>query len=161
VSQKRSDQFSYNPLLPGTSWPTGNTISLTAGESYYIEVAHRQGEGGQSAAVTYKFAGDPDPVDGTSTVITNDLISAISAPDTLFPLPVPHIAMSVSGSNLILFGSNGRANNMYDIVSSDDLTTPPESWTVEEIGFLDVAGNFWSITNIVDSTVFYRMRLLE
>jgi hypothetical protein len=163
VSQKRSDQFSYNPLLPGTSWPTGNTISLTAGESYYIEVGHRQGGGGQSAAVTYTFAGDPDPVDGTETVITSEQISTFSSTENLQPAPVPHIASSASISDYAIYCSNGRVNGMYDVLSSDDLTTPLGSWTVEETGFFDASGNFVTIitTGLAEPVRFYRVLSLD
>jgi hypothetical protein len=162
LSQKRSDQFVPIPFLPGEGWPTGNTISLTAGVSYYIEVGHRQGGGGQSAGVTYKFAGDPDPADGTPTVITGGQLSTMNAPDTLLPMPVPQIAMAISGSDLMLSGSNGRVNSRYEVLSIGDLTEPPGSWSVEEAGFLDASGSFMSTTDAPDDqSRYYRMRLPE
>src|SRR6202453_3761485 len=60
-SFKRSDQF------PGTTWPGGNTITLTAGTPYYIEADHTgTNDGDDNLAVTYTMAGSPDPVDGTA-----------------------------------------------------------------------------------------------
>jgi hypothetical protein len=163
LSQKRSDQFSPTSVTSDPDWPTGNTISLTAGESYYIEVGHRQGGGGQSAAVTYTFSGDPDPVDGTSTVIASGQISTFSSTENLQNEPVPHIASSVSSSDLVIFCSNGRVNGMYDVLWSDDLRTPLGSWTVEATGFFDASGNFETIitTGSPEPVRFYRVLSLD
>jgi hypothetical protein len=160
-SQKRSDQYTHIPFLPGGSWPTGHTISLTAGVSYYIEVGHRQGGGGQSAAVTYTFAGDPLPADGTPTVMTAEQVSTFSALEDLVPAPV--ISIGLSGSDLIFHGtsgSNGIAEGRFDIVSADDLFMPIESWTVEETGFLDTFGDMTLTNTPTENFRFYRMRLL-
>ena len=58
VTLKRSDQNA------NTQWPTGNTITLTAGQRYYVEVIHSEGTGGDNAGVTWMKPGDAEPVDG-------------------------------------------------------------------------------------------------
>jgi hypothetical protein len=160
LSQKRSDQFVYDSFLPGASWPTGNTISLVAGNQYYVEVGHIQGGGGQSAAVTYKFEGEPDPADGTPTVITSDQLSTAGAPDYLLPSPVPQILnVSVSGGNVALDGGNGIVNGLYYVLSSPDLSMPLESWTVVETNFFDLSGDFSSSVpqNPLQPVSFYQL----
>jgi hypothetical protein len=160
LSQKRSDQFAYVPGLPGAAWPGGNTISLTAGVPYYIEVGHVQHGGGQSVAVTYKFAGEPDPADGTPTVITGGKISTMGAPDYLLPSPMPVIGdVSASGSGITLNGSNGLVNGLYYVVSSTDVSMPVESWAVVQTNLFDSAGNFSSTVqrSPSESVRFYQL----
>jgi hypothetical protein len=69
VASKRSDQFA------GTTWPGSNTIHLTAGTAYYIEAVHHQGGGGDDLAATFKFAGAPDPINGSPPQLTGPLIA--------------------------------------------------------------------------------------
>ena len=112
---------------------------------YYIEVGHVQGGGGQSAAVTYKFEGAPDPQNGTPTVITSDQLSTMSIPDYLVPSPVPQILdVAATGSEVTLSGGNGLVNGLYYVVSSSDISFPAGSWTVVETNFFDTSGNFTS-----------------
>jgi hypothetical protein len=71
--------------LPWTMWPTGNTISLTAGQRYYFEAFMKEGTGGDHLSVTYKLAGEPDPANGTPTRMTGDVIMALADPDYVAP----------------------------------------------------------------------------
>jgi mono/diheme cytochrome c family protein len=68
VASKRSDQFA------GTTWPGGNTISLTAGTPYYIEGDHQEYVGIENFGATFKLAGSPDPADGTASTLTGGVI---------------------------------------------------------------------------------------
>ncbi|HEX4645487.1 MAG TPA: LamG-like jellyroll fold domain-containing protein, partial [Verrucomicrobiae bacterium] len=70
LASKRSDQFA------GTTWPTGQIISLTAGTSYYIEADHHRGGIGDDFGATFKFAGTPDPADGSAPQVAGSLIAA-------------------------------------------------------------------------------------
>jgi hypothetical protein len=160
LSQKRSD--TYSPIgLVATGWPGGgNNILLTAGTPYYIEVGHVQGGGGQSAAVTYKFAGAPDPADGTPTVITSDQLSTMSAPDYLLPQPEPMIVNVItSGSNVTLSGTNGLLNAVYHVMSSTDVSLPVGSWTAVATNCFDLSGNFNETIaqNPGEPTRYYRL----
>ncbi len=76
----RSDTF------PATEWPTGNTITLTAGQRYYMEVVYREGGGGDNGGATFKLAGGADPANGTATAIRGGLIGTLVDPGTLPPL---------------------------------------------------------------------------
>ncbi|HEY3853215.1 MAG TPA: PA14 domain-containing protein [Verrucomicrobiae bacterium] len=63
LAQKRSDQF-VAAGAPAAQYPNG--IPLVAGNMYFIELDHENGNGGYNDSVYYKFAGAADPVsDGT------------------------------------------------------------------------------------------------
>ncbi|MBI4658885.1 MAG: hypothetical protein HY735_08580 [Verrucomicrobia bacterium] len=74
LSSKRSDQFG------GTEWPTGATITLTAGKRYYTEMLQKEGGGGDNGAVTWKLESDPDPANGTLALI-GSIVGANARPN--------------------------------------------------------------------------------
>jgi hypothetical protein len=76
----RSDTF------PATEWPAGNTITLTAGQRYYMEVLYREGGGGDNGGATFKLAGAADPANGTTSAIVGGLVGTLVDPGTLPPL---------------------------------------------------------------------------
>jgi len=160
LSQKRSDQFVYNGSFPGGVWPGGNTITLTAGVPYYIELAHFEGNGGQNASVTFTFAGAADPADGTATVLTSDKLSTMSAPDYLLPQPQPRIVtVTVSGSNVSLSGTNGLVNALYYALASTNISLPLASWTPAQTNRFDAVGSFADTIplNLTEPSRFYRL----
>jgi len=78
------------PFTDITTWPTldatGNAkITLTAGQRYSFTLYHSEPEGGQSCA-TFKLAGEADPVNGTASRMTGNLIGALIDPSSLPPL---------------------------------------------------------------------------
>lgn len=79
LTQRRSDQFAPTGT---TNRPFASGITLTAGQHYYIEAVHHEGGGGDHVAVTFKKVGDPDPEDGTDSVMTGSTIGLLqpSAP---------------------------------------------------------------------------------
>jgi len=94
IASKRSDQFA------GTTWPTGNTISLTNGNQYYLEGVHHQGSGGNSFAATFKFAGAPDPADGDPPTLVSSLLAVNAYNNTYITITAaPQDATTVQGSN--------------------------------------------------------------
>jgi len=81
----RSDQY------PGTRWPGGHTISLTAGTRYYLEMLYHTGEAGGQGAATFTFAGDPAPANG-STALTGNVVGTYAEPGfAVFPIDFPRI----------------------------------------------------------------------
>lgn len=85
-----------NGLLPGGDgedpepWPTvdanGNAvITLNAGQRYAFQLWHVEGDSGRAEA-TFKFAGEPDPANGTGSRITSELIGAFVDPTSLLPI---------------------------------------------------------------------------
>lgn len=69
--ENRSDIY-VPPVRPG--WPSGNTINLTAGQRYYIEVLWKEGGGGDNGAATFKLASEADPANGTETTLLGDRV---------------------------------------------------------------------------------------
>lgn len=76
VSQKRSDQWSPDG---GTTVPYASGIPLTAGQPYYIELVKQDNGGGNNGEATFKRVSDPDPVNGTVSALSGNLI-AINVP---------------------------------------------------------------------------------
>lgn len=66
-----------------TQWPSGNTINLTAGTRYYLEVLWKEGGGGDNGAATFKLAGEADPANGSASRLSGNLISWYVDPFTL------------------------------------------------------------------------------
>jgi hypothetical protein len=78
-SQKRSDTFTPDG---GVTFPGGGTngLALIAGQKYYLEYVHHEGGGGDFAGVTYTIAGEPDPLNGDPSSMTNTVIGHLEAP---------------------------------------------------------------------------------
>lgn len=70
AENKRSDYFE------GTEWPSGSTISLTAGNRYYLEAVHHEGGGGDNLAATYRLSTEDESLtdDGTAPRLTGSVI---------------------------------------------------------------------------------------
>jgi len=66
----------------GTEWPTGNTITLTKGKKYYMMLYHHtfSWSGGDQNGVTFKLAGEADPVAGDAPRLTGSLVGAFLDP---------------------------------------------------------------------------------
>jgi autotransporter-associated beta strand protein len=133
-------------------------ITLVAGTPYYIELDNYYGgANNQNAAVTYKLAGQPDPASGSASLMTGSNISA-SVPDSVLPVSQPTITkIVVSGSNVILTGSNGLLNAAYYVLSTTNLTTPLANWTVSPLHVFDVNGNFINTNAVGAQATFYRL----
>jgi hypothetical protein len=94
LASKRSDTFA------GTTWPGGNTISLTAGVQYYLEGVHHQGGGGDAFAATFKFSGAPDPANGDAPLLTGNLMGVNAFNNTYITLTsVPQDVAVNPGAN--------------------------------------------------------------
>jgi hypothetical protein len=168
----RSDQFGLGGGLnsiagagagwsqyPGFNGGDGG-IPLVAGTKYYIELDTYQVGGGQAAAVTYKLAGNADPGSNSVSLLVGNNISTL-VPDTVLPAPHPVIGnITVSGSQVIINGSNGLVNAVYNVLSSTNLTTPLASWTVAAPQLFDLNGNFHSTNAVVPGVpqTFYRLQ---
>jgi hypothetical protein len=72
-------------VLPGSRfWPNVDAngqalISLTAGQKYYIQLEHVNQTGGYAESVTYKYAGAPDPLSPTASIMSGSNIEALVA----------------------------------------------------------------------------------
>jgi hypothetical protein len=73
LSDKRSDTFA------ASEWPTPNKITLQAGKSYYIEVVHTEGGGGDNVGVAWKTPSGSVPANGAAP-ISKDYVKAYIDP---------------------------------------------------------------------------------
>jgi hypothetical protein len=147
--------------LPYPSFNSGdNGIALVAGTKYYIEMDTYQSAGGECAAVTYKLAGNSDPASNSPSLLMGTNISTL-VPDVLVTSSHPVIGkITMSGSNMILSGSNGLVNAVYNVLSSTNVATPLTNWTVTATSLFNVNGNF-RITNAIVPGVRQTFYLLQ
>ncbi len=83
-----------------------------------------------------------------------------TTPATNSPTPQPRITQSfLSGGNLVLRGTNGVSNGVYQVLSSTLVVTPMTNWPAIGTNLFDASGNF-DCTNPVspsDAQRFYRI----
>ena len=81
---------------------------------------------------------------------------------TATPVAQPQIsALLMTGSGLVIAGSNGVPNWPYLVLSSTNLAVPAGNWTINATNTFDSSGNF-IFTNPMDADVpqlFYMLRL--
>jgi hypothetical protein len=76
------DQVTWAVTNGSRFWPYVDAngqalISLQAGQQYYIQLEYCQQTGGYGGGVTYKYAGDPDPLSPSATIMTGTNIAAL------------------------------------------------------------------------------------
>jgi len=131
----------FRSVIPGGYAPLTNNIvstnytdgSAVPGTTYYYSVAATNMTG-QSAYSGQASATVPPPAFG---------------------------AISLSGTNLIVNGTNGTAGKNYLVLMSGNLALPSSNWTVVATNTFGPGGGF-NFTNPVNSTVprqFYRLKL--
>ena len=80
AKQNRSDEYAE------TAWPTAATITLNAGQRYYLEVLFKEGGGGDNGGATFKLASEADPATYSASRLTGDLVGTYVDPGTLPPI---------------------------------------------------------------------------
>lgn len=106
LPSKRSDQF------PTTAWPSGNTITLQAGQKYYTEVLYKEGGGGDNAAVLMQLASAAEPVAG-APALTGNVIGTY----------VPSLGTDVTSPTDTITGFGGTSPANEAVVRAIDNTT--------------------------------------
>ena len=77
--------------------------------------------------------------------------SAIQLVVTSVAAPQPHITgISLSGSNLVIIGTNGASGEQYNILTSTNLLLPLSQWTVLPTNTF--SGSSFSLTNMFNPT---------
>ena len=126
--ENRSDEFLTSSRgisgagLPGdvaARWPTldpdGNAvINLVGGSRYYFELYHQEGDGGRVEA-TYSLTTEAEPVNGTASRFTGNLVGAMVDPSSLLPVITAH-------PTLVNFNAGGTINFSVTATSSQPLT---------------------------------------
>ena len=124
----------------------GAVLNLTFGGTYVVGACYTNGIA--LAAGVYNVSNLPGFITGTGSL-------TVSAPTP--PVITPPY---VSGGNLILTGSGGRAGSQYTWLTTTNLTTPIAVWTTNTVGNFDGSGDFSNAIPISTSTPakFFRMR---
>jgi hypothetical protein len=136
VASKRSDQFA------GTTWPTGNTITLTGGTQYYLEADHHQGNGGDGFAATFIFAGAPDPTNGSAPLLTSQLLAVYAYNNTYITITTSPRNAAVNPGTNATFTVAAISGYLGD---PSGLTAPPISYQWQSAPFGST--NFATILN--------------
>ena len=79
----------------------------------------------------------------------------------VIPPPPAITGIGLSGTNLVINGSNGQSGGTYETLTSTNLALPFNQWTPVATNILNVSGNFTiTATNVVNRTDpqrFYRI----
>ena len=141
LTSKRSDQFL------GTTWPTGNTITLNAGTQYYLEGVHHQGNGGDAFAATFKFDTDPDPNNGDAPHLTSNVLAVNAYNNTYIQLTALPQNVATNPGSTATFSVSAVSGYLGDPAG---LTPPPLSyqWQSKPFG----AGSYTGIPSAASSS---------
>jgi hypothetical protein len=128
----------------GTIIVTNLSGTITNGQTFHLL---------QSASITGSFGTVTLPVapglTWTNTLTTDGTLVAGVASG---PAPQPYItSISLSGTSLIINGTNGLAGEQYDVLSSTNVSLPLANWT--SITNSTFGGGTFSITNTVDPSL--------
>ncbi len=98
-------------------------------------------------------------VAGTNVAGQSDFSSQASA--TIPVTPPTFISISLSGTNLIISGTNGTAGMNYLVLMSSNLILPFTNWTVVATNAFGPGGgfNFTNTLNPVSSQQYYLLEL--
>ncbi len=110
TAQKRSDGF----VPPGgTTAPNANGIPLVAGNMYYFSYIMEQGGGGDNAAVTFKFSGGPDPVDGDAPLVLPANLAFVLEPSS-------SVTFGQNPSNATVFAGGLATLSVGDVIETNN-----------------------------------------
>jgi autotransporter-associated beta strand protein len=151
-----------NDVLRAYTFTPGGTLRVTnisatplaAGMSFRLFIANNY------AASSFSSISPPTPGIGlawnTNSMAVLGTLSVVS-------LPRPGItSMSLSGTNLVLTGTNAVAGRPYLVLSSTDVTLPLNQWTPLSTNTFGAAGNFSiTATNAVDPLAAQKFYALQ
>ncbi len=118
LSQKRSDQWSPDG---GTTVPYQTGIRLNVGQKYYMEVIQREGSGGDNVEVTYKKYTDPDPLNGTDSMIFGSVMgmNAVRCGPMVFTTQPANVTSGISST--AIFTAVGATDSSLSIGVTGDI----------------------------------------
>lgn len=137
-------------------WPTvdatGNAvISLTAGQRYYFALWHSEGDSGRAEA-TFKYAGEPDPANGTASRITGDLMGAMvdvtAFPPTISAQPT-NVTFNTGDTINFTVGVDAASAVTYQWYKNQGTVTggTGRTLTIANAGVADVGSYYVAVAN--------------
>ncbi|HSY18041.1 MAG TPA: autotransporter-associated beta strand repeat-containing protein [Candidatus Acidoferrales bacterium] len=148
--QLTANAITYDGALVVTNF--GGTI--TNGQVFQLFVA-TNGYSGTFGSITLPSAAG---LTWTNTLTANGTITAGVVATT--PVSPGHITIIISGSNVIISGTNGSSGQQYEVLTSTNLTVALTNWT--SIATNTFGGGNFSTTNTFNPLVpqtFYILRL--
>lgn len=92
----------------------------------------------------------PSSLAWSNGLAVNGTISVVASGPGVFTLPTGITAFSLSGTNVMISGTNGQAGAAYYLLSSTNLTLPLNQWTAVATNVPSVAGPYtFTATNAV------------
>jgi hypothetical protein len=141
------------------------TVALPGGPAHWVG-------SGTSISLNQPFTGVWPWLTGCSYYLTVTNNSAVSELFSLTnnvrlanpppPAPPGILGLSVTGTNLVITGTNGMAGGTYWVLASTDLTRPPAQWTPVATNVLASGGGFTlTVTNAVSGAYPQRFFILQ
>lgn len=126
----------------GTVVVTNLAGTITNGETFQLLVSTNF----TGAFSSFILPSAPGLTWSNNLATNGTLIAVISG-----PAPQPHItSVSLSGTTLIINGTNGVAGEQYDVLASTNVATPLTNWT--SITNSTLSGANFSLTNTIDTS---------
>ncbi len=100
------------------------SISLQAGESYYVEALMKEGGGGDNLAVGWR-----KPSDGSGASPVEVIPGSVLSPASGGPVTIPVSSVSISGCNSETDLAVGATRNLNETVSPTNATNKSVTWS--------------------------------
>ena len=126
-----------------------------------LAVGHFNAESSRTTRTDRMFRGLIDEVQIFSTVLSlSEIQTAQIGAGVAEPV---FTSATLSGSDIVLSGTNGPANGAYEMMRSSDVAVPVASWQGVGIRSFDGNGNFVCTNSIApsDAAAFYKVRVVS
>jgi len=131
--------------LNGNAFTVNSASPLALGTYAIIQ----QASGNINSAGTYSVSGTAIGAGDIGTITVNG--GNVNLSITTSPAPSPTItSISVSGTTLMLSGTNGTPHEIYVLLQSADATLPLSRWTTVATNYCDGSGNISLSANVVN-----------
>jgi hypothetical protein len=132
--------------------PFTDRFNMSVGTPAFVQIDAAIGLTGPANAVSASASVDPTFTLDPSYIAAGYSI-AYSTNITMVPQPTI-LGLSLSGTNLVVNGSNGQSGGTYETLLSTNLALPLNQWTPVATNVLNTSGKFTiSATNAVDPNI--------
>ncbi len=156
ATAKRSDQFALQDSSP---WPTGNTITLQAGNKYYLFDSHYEGGGGDDVGATYIKEGDADPALSSAPTLTGSVVGYYFDPTgaSVTFVTQPANETGIQGTNATFTGAATGTSAYGTTVSYQWQSQPSGSSTWTSIAGATTASYTTGLLKSTDSLTKFQL----
>jgi len=126
-----------------------STVPLAAGDSFKLFTLTNYAA---LAGLTPTLPVLPSSLAWTNGLAVNGTIAVMSTGPGVFTLPtgITGFSLAPNGTDVVITGTNGQAGDAYYLLSSTNLTLPPNQWTAVATNVPSVAGPYtFTATNAV------------